>query len=174
MGLDMYLKEHAYIGHYEYMQTHGEESLKEYKKFEEVVDLTGFVNTPGDPNSSVSLELNIAYWRKAHAIHGWFVQNVQGGRDECQDAYVSFENLEQLLADCKQAIDDPELAKETLPATDGFFFGMNRDEPYDEWYWSDLRDTVKMLQPIVDRTRKAMQKSGKTYAPCEFYYQSSW
>ena len=25
----------------------------------------------------------VGYWRKANAIHGWFVRNVQNGKDDC-------------------------------------------------------------------------------------------
>ena len=26
---------------------------------------------------------DVGYWRKANQIHNWFVQNVQGGEDDC-------------------------------------------------------------------------------------------
>ena len=29
-------------------------------------------------------EVCVAYWRKANAIHSWFVENCQDGVDECQ------------------------------------------------------------------------------------------
>lgn len=39
----------------------------------------------------------IAYWRKANHIHQWFVENVQGGEDDCQEYRVSREQLQALL-----------------------------------------------------------------------------
>lgn len=39
----------------------------------------------------------IADWRKANAIHKWFVDNVQDGIDDCKAYYVSHEQLQELL-----------------------------------------------------------------------------
>ena len=41
----------------------------------------------------------IAYWRKANAIHGWFVRNCADGVDECQPIAVSREALNHLRND---------------------------------------------------------------------------
>jgi hypothetical protein len=52
----------------------------------------------------------VAYWRKANAIHKWFVANVQDGVDECQEAYVEREQLQELLEICETIIDGSVLA----------------------------------------------------------------
>jgi len=31
-----------------------------------------------------SISENVGYWRKANQIHGWFVENIQDGEDDCQ------------------------------------------------------------------------------------------
>lgn len=46
--------------------------------------------------------VEIAYWRKAHAIHGWFVRNVQNGNDDCESYEVKKEKIEELLEICIQ------------------------------------------------------------------------
>jgi len=40
----------------------------------------------------------IGYWRKANAIHNWFVQNVQKGKDDCRAYSVSTDDLRKLLS----------------------------------------------------------------------------
>ena len=56
-------------------------------------------------NSDGSLTA-VAYWRKANAIHGWFVRNVQDGIDECQESKVSREELTALLDICLEIADE--------------------------------------------------------------------
>jgi hypothetical protein len=109
----------------------------------------------------VQIQLKVAQWRKANAIHGWFVENVQDGEDECKKTYVGREQLEQLLDLCKQVLDDNSKAEELLPVTAGFFFGSYE---YDEWYYDYVRDTANMIDAVL------------TNVPddCDFYYQSSW
>lgn len=111
----------------------------------------------------------IMYWRKANAIHGWFVQNCQGGRDECQETEVSADDLAK-LRDTVAAIlttDDPAardaLARETLPPKDGFFFGSTE---IDEDYYQDLRDTHTALFNALNELEYGVD--------AYFYYQSSW
>lgn len=54
---------------------------------------------------------DVAYWRKANMIHDWFVQNAQGGEDDCRNAYVSYEQLRELLDTCKKVLDSIELVE---------------------------------------------------------------
>ena len=75
----------------------------------------------------------VAYWRKANAIHKWFVDNVQSGKDDCDSYEVSREQLVKLLGDCEQVKAHNELAEELLPTQSGFFFGSIE---YDKWYFS--------------------------------------
>lgn len=46
----------------------------------------------------------IGYWRKANAIHGWFVNNLADGVDECQQIPVSVADLLQLQSACEQVL----------------------------------------------------------------------
>ena len=43
----------------------------------------------------------VGYWRKANAIHKWFVDNIQDGEDDCGYYEVAPEQLEELLNICK-------------------------------------------------------------------------
>jgi hypothetical protein len=53
-----------------------------------------------------------AYWRKANAIHGWFVDKVQEGVDDCGEYNVTLEQLQDLVALCKEILSNKEKALE--------------------------------------------------------------
>ena len=104
----------------------------------------------------------VAYWRKANAIHSWFVDNVQNGTDDCHiHNECTQEILEELLNLCKKVRHSP-VPYELLPTKHGFFFG---DTEYEEWYFNWIDETIKMLEKILKET------DFKTYA---IYYESSW
>jgi hypothetical protein len=48
-------------------------------------------------------------WRKANAIHKWFVDNVQHGEDDCREHDVSRSQLVILMELCKKVLDSCEL-----------------------------------------------------------------
>ncbi len=62
----------------------------------------------------------VMYWRKANHIHGWFVDNVQQGRDECQESYVETDQLKELRDLCKKVLETKNT--DLFPLTAGFFF----------------------------------------------------
>lgn len=52
----------------------------------------------------------VAYWRKANAIHAWFERNIADGEIEnCKEYMVSKEDLEKLLSDCKAVLKSSKL-----------------------------------------------------------------
>ncbi len=108
-----------------------------------------------------TLEVQVAYWRKANQIHKWFVDHVQNGVDNCEEYYVSRDQLQLLLDTCKIVLIDKEEASQLLPVQEGFFFG---NYEYNEYYWSDIQDTIEQLEKVL------------TEYPQEwsFKYQSSW
>ena len=92
----------------------------------------------------------IAYWRKANAIHAWFVRTQAAGVDECQEIPVTLEALRELREACTKIIAagaTQEAAEEFgLPTEGGFFFGPTS---YNEWYKSSLEHTVQQLDEIL-------------------------
>lgn len=52
----------------------------------------------------------LGYWRKANAVHGWFVRECAYGVDECQEIFVSREHLLKLRSDCNNALANRENA----------------------------------------------------------------
>lgn len=153
MGLDMYLKAKKYISNFDFSNRNDREVNAKVK---EAIGLTGF----DSEDNSVEVTVNIGYWRKANQVHAWFVENCQDGVDECQESYVSREQLTELRDLCNEVLNTKN--HKLLEPRSGFFFGST---DIDDWYWSDLRDTVEMLTKILDN---------KQLQDYDFYYRSSW
>jgi hypothetical protein len=104
----------------------------------------------------------VAYWRKANAIHNWIISNVNAV-DDCTPIHVSKMDLVQLRDNCQKVIDEGTLktALKLLPPTSGFFFGSTE---VDDWYWQDIKDTLEKLNTIIDETSDDQ----------EFEYHASW
>ena len=131
MGLDMYLNAKRFLWH------------SEDELIEKVSN--AFPELGGAKIKQVTAE--VGYWRKANAIHKWFVDNVQNGEDDCGDYEVSKEKLKELLDIINQVLANKKKAHKLLPCTTGFFFG-NQD--YDEYYFEDLEYTKKLLEKLTN------------------------
>ena len=151
MGLDMYLTAEKYISGY-----------SEQTKRDIALEGLEGDHPPTKPDTSVTITLDLAYWRKANQIHQWFVNEVQNGEDDCGDYYVSREQLIELRDLCQQVLDNPEDAEELLPTQGGFFFGSTE---FDEWYLASLKDTTEILDRILNNEK---------FAEWDFKYTSSW
>lgn len=63
----------------------------------------------------------VAYWRKANAIHDWFdrlYQEQTGSEEElgdCQTMYVSKEDLQKLKEDCQKVLNSSKLVYKEVP-----------------------------------------------------------
>lgn len=150
MGLDMYLNARSSVNAYDSEDT-------EQKALQQV---------PFIANSGMmvnNIEYRVMYWRKANAIHKWFVDNVQDGVDNCEEFHVSPQHLQLLRDTCKQVLDDNALAGELLPPSEGFFFGTTEITDY---YFDDLRATVEGL----DKALAFAQRDRWT----TFSYRASW
>ena len=152
MGLDMYLYKKNYIWSGEWVNPEAKQEV--------IVKTGGEVDKHIKPERVKYVVEEVAYWRKANSIHKWFVDNCQYGVDDCRNAYVDREKLEELLELCKQVKADPDKAHELLPTQSGFFFGSTQ---YDEWYFEDINNTIEMLEGILS------DETGD-----EFEYHSSW
>lgn len=160
MGLDMYLEARRFVSGYSHS---GEE---ENQLFNDLAKTIGMEQAHDE--RYITVNVNIAYWRKANAIHEWFVKNVQDGEDNCQAYYVGREKLQELHDICRKVVGagTQEVAEELLPTASGFFFG---DTAYDEYYFEQVDWTAKRLAEIL---RTIPEKSGMTGV--DFYYNSSW
>lgn len=143
MGLDMYLNAKRFIWF-------NENDLAETVS-------QAFSEIKGRKVKEVIVEA--LYWRKANAIHKWFVDNVQNGKDDCGYYYVSREDLEQLRDLILDVLKTRDSSK--LPPQAGFFFGSS---DVGDWYWADLEQTAQDIDTLlIDFT-----------SSWEFEYHSSW
>jgi len=102
----------------------------------------------------------IGYWRKANAIHKWFVENAQEGEDNCKEYYIDREKLEKLLVIVNEVSKNHSLAKTLLPTCQGFFFGRTE---YDDWYFDDIEKSKEILKIAIEESQNG-----------NIYYQSNW
>jgi hypothetical protein len=152
MGLDMYLNAKRYVSEF---------SPKDTELRAELDKLTELTN--GLRINEVTVE--VMYWRKANAIHKWFVDNVQGGVDNCGEYRVSINQLRTLADLCQEVVTNKK--PELLPTANGFFFGA---VDYDEYYYADLMDTADRLNELLN-DKNIVDGQYSTY---DFVYQSSW
>jgi len=102
----------------------------------------------------------VAYWRKANAIHGWII-NHTNSVDDCTPIELTKESLIELRDTCKEVLFYPSKANELLPTTPGFFFGSYQ---IDDWYLRNVKDTIEKLTTIIDHSAD----------DAIFEYQASW
>lgn len=96
--------------------------------------------------------LRLGYWRKHPNLHGYIVNTFADGVDECQEVDLSKEDLERIL----EAVE-----ADTLPHTEGFFFGVSTAEDKPETI-QILKNALKWLATLEDGISKSV------------HYQASW
>ena len=104
----------------------------------------------------------VAYWRKANAIHGWIIEET-GAVDNCDPIHISKPLLIRLRDTCAEVlrVQTADYAQELLPPTNGFFFGSHE---VDDWYWENIKETIERLNDIIDNSSEDQ----------EFEYHASW
>lgn len=151
MGLDMYLKANMFLSQFDDEENEISEKVKELLH-----------TMPGRINE---IKSEAIYWRKANAIHKWFVDNVQDGNDDCGNYYVSQDDLRELKDICEKVLADNSLAETLLPSQSGFFFGGTE---YDEWYFKDLKYTAEEIGKLLKI------HENENVAKWSYEYHSSW
>ena len=153
MGLDMYLERRHYIG-----------ATYEHREVTGAVDIrVRGIRVPIRLEKLSTISEQVGYWRKANAVHNWFVQNIQNGNDDCGEYECCTEHLEDLKAECQKALDgDPD----TMQPVSGFFFG-STDK--DEYWREDLQDTINIINQVVEE-HSSFPDEVKPY----YVYRASW
>ena len=141
MGLDQYLYASKNVGNAEWR---GDEENKQFSEIINAMNAHDMVDGEEIPNATVMLR--VGYWRKANQVHGWFVKHVQFGNDDCREYDVSRAQLQGLLTACQNVKQNPSMAEEILPPSEGFFFGTNE---IDEWYWHDIDYTIELVSRVL-------------------------
>lgn len=140
-------------------------------------ELKPLIVTRGEYQPWESFFTEVGYWRKANAIHKWFVDNIQDCVDNCEYYEVSKEQLEALLDVCTRVRDNSKLVQgkikngdrfengrwvpimedgeyiedprvaKSLLPTTGGFFFGSTE--YDQWYLEDIIDTIGILTNVL-------------------------
>ena len=158
IGLDMYLTAKKYL------------SLEDDKRRKKIMNI--FKEIKDYEVEEVAFK--VAYWRKAQAIHNWFVKNIQDGEDDCRKYYVVFEQLEELLKIVNEILGVEEDDKNKIVnALSGKEFDLEKakellpdEEEYDEWYLENLKYTKEVLDKLIKEKDK--------FKGFDFDYSSSW
>jgi hypothetical protein len=159
MGLDMYLSRRSYVKNWDFMEPKDRHKIS-VKKGGKIRD-----DIKSERISYIVEEAG--YWRKFNALHGWFVNNVQSGNDDCGEYYVDtsdFQKLKEVLTEVKSnrgklAHNEP-VAESLFPATPGFFFGATE---YDDYYYEMIDKTLELVEEILADDNAS-----------SYYYTSSW
>ena len=123
---------------------------------------------------------SVGYWRKANAIHKWFVENVQDDNDDCGYYEVSKKQLEELLEVCNTVksktkmehnyvkngetfannmwcpiVEEGDIivnpeVASELLPTQSGFFFGSTD--YDQYYMQDIESTIEILTKVLEET----------------------
>lgn len=182
MGLDMYLSKRNYVKNWDHQAD----------KFQVLVKKNGeeLPKEIIDPAKVTYVEQEVGYWRKANAIHSWFIQNCADGNDDCRDVDVSVEDLQNLLELVNQVVKESKLVDGKIQngsrgtangwepimedgkyianpelagellPTTSGFFFGSTD--YDEYYFQDLVATKEILEEALKDPEG------------EFQYRASW
>jgi hypothetical protein len=174
MGLDMYLRAKNYLW------GSAEEDVAKAKQIAEILGFDLEVK---------EVTFRGMYWRKANAIHGWFINNVaEKGVDDCQEMNLSREQLETLRSDCIKALANPDRQyqiennkvfyllcdylnsldqkitvdnyENPLEPSAGFFFG---SDDLGDYYYSQLEYTIDLITTLLEQSDQL-----------EFIYRASW
>lgn len=158
MGLDMSL----YLRHtpYEY----DEDVKKDYPEvLQDIVKDDGNVGYIG-----TEIYYEVAYWRKANAIHKYFIDKCANGVDECQRIFVPLGDLKVLVDLCEQVLNNHKFAPDLLPTQNGFFFGSTE---YDDYYFNKIKYTYDVCSKIITFVETQIKNDNYDWA---VVYQSSW
>lgn len=182
MGLDQYLTADVYVGaKYRSVKQNVLEVTKKCYNKNEIVHYDDCTEYPTHNISNIIYD--IGYWRKCNWVHKWFVDNVQDGKDDCEEYIVSEQKLDELDKVCenilsvstdfafgKKGVTKQTLLKtidELLPPSDGCFFGAvdMQDDRNLEYYIQSIAET----QGFIELARKYKKEFDAV-----IYYQSSW
>ncbi len=167
MGLDMSL----------FLVSHISQFDDDHKEIEQtLITVSNHERREIKINGVVSVTREIASWRKANAIHNWFVQHVQDGDDDCDRYKVGLDDLLELKKVCEIVRCDPDniteeavrKARGNLPTKDGFYFGST---DYNRYYFEMVDYTIGIIDAI-EKELKEEEKKGIWYS--ELFYDSSW
>ena len=162
MGLDQYLTAKKYVSKWDYSNDYKDKAISQ--EFQDLLPMDTPDITKYGQFAGITVEYPVGYWRKANAIHNFFVQEVGEDVDDCREMFVHRDVLVELRSRCSDVIkadDMEEMAKEVgLETVSGFFFG---DTEYGDWYKEDLKLTIEICDFVLALPEEY-----------SLHYQASW
>ena len=124
MGLDMYLEGDKFLA----------------------MDWENPENTPTEDGYRLtSRTVRLGYWRKHPNLHGYIVNNFADGVDQCQRIDLGEEDIEKII---------DAVARDDLPHTEGFFFGVSDGSEREETLriFRDALQWLRITEPNIFRS----------------------
>ena len=162
MGLDQYLTAKKYVSKWNYDGGYDNKVITQ--EFQDLLPMDTPDITKYGQFAGITVEYPVGYWRKANAIHNFFVQNVGEDVDDCREMWVDRDVLVELRSRCDDVLkadNTEEMAQEVgLETVSGFFFG---DTEYGDWYKEDLKLTIEICDFVLTLPEEY-----------SLHYQASW
>lgn len=144
MGLDMYLNATRFF----------------WTDEKELAEVLTDVFPEFENKKPVKVVVEAIYWRKSNAIHKWFVDIIQNGKDDCGSYWVTMDDLRKLRDLVLMVLKTRDSS--WLPPQEGFFFGSTE---VDEDYFEDMECTLSKLNEVIENYNPNIWR---------FEYESSW
>lgn len=181
MGLDMYVTIRHKDTQSKLDAYEAWENKYSYEEYERLTDEQKEEYRNSEPEYDEDMYgKQLMYWRKANQIHNWFVQNCQGGVDDCERYVITVANLIKLKELCEKILTMTVVKQELRPTfLNGWFSepehvmqdvrlltyeGMKfasehlpsssgfffGNTDYNDYYVWDVEDTVKQINDTLD------------------------
>jgi len=162
MGLDQYLTAKKYVSKWDYSNNYKDKNITQ--EYQDLLPMDApDINKYGQ-FAGISVAYPAGYWRKANAIHNFFVREVGEGVDECQEMLVERFVLAELRYRCARVLEADNMEEKAqeigLETVSGFFFG---DNEYTDWYKEDLKLTIEIIDHVLTLPEEY-----------SLHYQASW
>ena len=105
-------------------------------------------------------QTKVAYWRKFNALHGWFVNKIQDGVDNCEAHPLKRADLVCLLNTLHTVSDTHD--QNLMPPRGGCFSGNTIDE---DIYFDNVERSIPVVQDLIFNT---------DWQNAKLYYRSCW
>jgi hypothetical protein len=116
----------------------------------------------------------IGYWRKANAIHGWFVRECADGVDECQEITVTREQLAQLRTDCNNELANRDNAVPTDESARVHVQPPNSGQELMDFIMENMKEQEKLIGTTMTSDDPLAPTAGFFFGSTEkdeWYYQ---
>jgi hypothetical protein len=165
MGLDMYLYARQYVPQKNWSADSEPITNPIFEAVNNLLDN----NLPAPDFGGMYIEQQVAYWRKANAIHGWFVRELANNVDECQDIYVRRDDLVTLRDLCVQVLANRSQA---LPNTEQRTIELDGSNLSDEAVVTSIVDRMK-AESLKRNTNTIVTEDDPLPPTAGFFFGSS-